>query len=49
VLAADRARAVAAALAGAGVRAAGRITIVNAPGTGRRGVILTQSFVGDPR
>ncbi len=45
ILAADRARTVAAALAKAGV--AGRFIIVNAPGTGRRGVVLTQSFVGD--
>lgn len=47
ILAADRARGVAAALAAAGVRAPGRFIIVNAPGSGRRGVLLTQSFIGD--
>ncbi|MCM8731249.1 flagellar motor protein MotB [Hephaestia sp. GCM10023244] len=50
VLAADRARAVAAALARARV-APGRMTIVNAPdrpGQGRRQVLVTLGFAGDP-
>ncbi|TPG20614.1 flagellar motor protein MotB [Sphingomonas koreensis] len=50
VLAADRARAVAAALAGAGAVAPGRLTIVNAadrPGHGRRAVLITVGFAGN--
>ncbi|MBY8829273.1 flagellar motor protein MotB [Hephaestia mangrovi] len=50
VLAADRARAVAAALAAAHVVQPGRLTIVNAPesaGKGRRAVLVTLGFVGD--
>jgi len=49
VLAADRARAVAAALAAARV-APGRMTIVNAPerhGRGRRAVLITAGFAGN--
>jgi len=49
VLAADRARAVAAALAAAHV-APGRMTIVNAPvsrGRGRRAVLITVGFAGN--
>jgi hypothetical protein len=50
VLAADRARSVAAALARAGAVAPGRLTIVNAPdrpGHGRRAVLVTMGFAGD--
>lgn len=50
VLAADRARAVAAAFAAAHVAPAGRITIVNAPdlpGHNRRTVIVTMGFAGE--
>ncbi|CAN5429212.1 hypothetical protein BH09PSE4_BH09PSE4_20120 [soil metagenome] len=47
ILAADRARAVATVLARAEIKARDRITIVNASATARRGVILTQGFVGD--
>jgi hypothetical protein len=50
VLAADRARAVAAALAGAHVVPAGRMTIVNAPeipGRSHRTVIVTIGFAGE--
>ena len=49
VLAVDRARAVAAALAGAHTLPAGRMTIVNAPdipGRNRRAVIVTLGFAG---
>lgn len=50
VLAADRARTVAAALAAAHAVAPGRLTIVNAaprPGHGRRAVLITLGFAGD--
>jgi outer membrane protein OmpA-like peptidoglycan-associated protein len=50
VLAADRARAVAAALAEAHVVQPGRLTIVNAPdraGKGRRAVLVTLGFAGE--
>ena len=50
VLAADRARAVAAALAAAHVAAPGRMTIVNAPdahGHGRRAVLITVGYAGN--
>ncbi|MGN6622042.1 MAG: flagellar motor protein MotB, partial [Sphingomonas sp.] len=50
VLAADRARTVAAALAAAHVVAPGRLTIVNAadrPGHGRRAVFITIAFAGN--
>jgi flagellar motor protein MotB len=50
LLAADRARAVAAALAQAGAIAPGRLTIVNAPdhpGRGRRAVLITMGFAGN--
>ena len=50
VLAADRARTVAAALAAAPVVAPGRLTIVNAadrPGHGRRAVFITIAFAGN--
>jgi flagellar motor protein MotB len=49
VLAADRARAVAAALASAGAVPADRLTIANDPVPGRRAVILTIGFGGDRR
>lgn len=47
VLAADRARAVAAALASAGAVPADRLTIANDPAPGRRAVTLTLGFGGD--
>lgn len=50
VLAADRARALAAALAGAHVVQPGRLTIVNAPdqaGKGRRAVLVTLGYAGN--
>jgi hypothetical protein len=49
VLAADRARTLAAALAAAHVVQPGRLTIVNAPdsaGKGRRAVLVTLGFAG---
>jgi hypothetical protein len=48
VLAADRARAVAAALARAKAVAPGRMIIVNATAANRRAVIVTLGFAGDP-
>lgn len=50
VLAADRARTIAAALARAGVVSPGRMTILNAPDTpghGRRAVVVTIAFAGE--
>lgn len=47
VLAADRARAVAAALASAGAVPADRLTIANDPTPGRRAVTLTLGFGGE--
>lgn len=47
VLAADRARAVAAALASAGAVPADRLTIANDPAPGRRAVTLTLGFSGE--
>lgn len=49
VLAADRARAVAAALASAGAVPADRLTIANDPVPGRRAVTLTLGFGGERR
>ena len=45
ILASDRARAVAAAIARV---APGRVTLATSPTTGRRAAIVTQAFVGEP-
>jgi hypothetical protein len=45
ILASDRARAVAAAIAQV---APGRVTLATSPTTGRRAAIVTQAFVGEP-
>ncbi|MBP2513676.1 flagellar motor protein MotB [Sphingomonas sp. PvP018] len=45
ILASDRARAVAAAIAHV---APGRVTLATSPTTGRRAAIVTQAFVGEP-
>ena len=49
LLAADRARGVAAALVQAGATAPDRITIVNAAAPGRRDVLVTLAFTGDSK
>lgn len=49
ILAADRARAVATALIAAHVVAPGRLAIATATRTGRRDVVATLAFAGEPR